>query len=390
MNRRHFIKGVCSTVALTALTVKADPKFLWIAKDNEKLLFVGTYTTGTTSKGIYIYRFNINDGDLSYVSTAENAIDPSFLVADRSGRYLYVVNETVEYEGKKSGAVSSFAIDQQKGTLNLLNKTASLGGVPCDITVTNDGRDVIVANYVGGNLAVFPVDQNGKLGRNSDLVQHTGTGPNKDRQEAAHAHSIALDKNNIFAASCDLGSDKIYIYKLDNKTGHLTPNPAQEFFQSRPGAGPRHLVFHQKHDLAFVINELDCTVTSLRFDPVRGTLTEIQTLSTLPKDWTGVNTCAEIQISPDGQFLYGSNRGHDSIVSYMIDELTGKLSLIGHTSSGGQVPRNFIIDPSGKYLLAANQKSNNIVVFAVDRRTGKIEPTGSAVDVPAPVCLDLV
>src|SRR4051794_3095911 len=216
MNRRHFIKGVCSTVALTALTVKAGPKFLWFAKDNEKLLFVGTYTTGTTSKGIYIYRFNINDGDLSYVSTAENAIDPSFLVADRSGRYLYVVNETVEYEGQKSGAVSSFAIDQRKGTLDLLSKTASLGGAPCDITVTNDGRDVIVANYIGGNLAVFPVDRNGKFGGNSDLVQHTGTGPNKDRQEAAHAHSIALDKNNIFAASCDLGSDKIYIYKLDN------------------------------------------------------------------------------------------------------------------------------------------------------------------------------
>ena len=263
--------------------------------------------------------------------------------------------------------------------------------MPCYITLSNDGKHAIVANYIAGNLSVFPIDSTGNLGASSDLVQHVGTGPRKDRQEAAHAHSIDLDRNGIFAASCDLGLPIKYIFiNLIVNPADLTPNPAQEFFQSPAGAGPRHLKFHQKRDLAFVINEIACTVSALKYDPARGTLTEIQTISTLPKDWVGENTSAELQISPDGNFLFGSNRGHDSIVGYKIDQTSGKLSLIGHTPAGGQGPRNFIIDPTGGYLLAANQRSNNIVVFALDRSTGKLQPTGTLVDVPAPVCLRLI
>ena len=390
MNRRGFIKGICSTAAFTSITLNADRVLGLGASANELLLFVGTYTTGTQSKGIYTYRFNTKTGTLRYVSTAENVIDPSYLTTDTSGRFLYAVNETLEYDGKKSGAVSSFALDRQKGTLTLLNKQPSFGGAPCYITLSKDEKHAIVANYVAGNLSVFPIDSTGRLGTKSDIVQHVGTGPRRDRQEAAHAHSIDLDRNGVFAAACDLGADKIYLYKFDSKAGRLTPNSAQEFFQSPAGSGPRHLAFHPNRDLAFVINELDCTVTSLKYDPSNGTLGQIQTISTLPKDWVGESTGGELHVSPDGQFLYGSNRGHDSIVSYKIDQPSGRLSLIGHTPTGGQVPRNFIIDPTGGYLLVANQKSNNIVVFTVEQATGKLQATGNVIDVPTPVCLKLI
>jgi 6-phosphogluconolactonase len=389
MNRRNFIKGISSTAVVTTITLNARRGFA-LADNKDLLLLVGTYTTGTQSKGIYTYRFNSKTGSLRYVSTTDNVTDPSYLTTDTSGRFLYAVNETLEYDGKKSGAVSSFALNRQNGTLTLLNKQPSLGGAPCYITLSKDEHHAIVANYIAGNLSVYPIDSTGRLGASSDLVQHVGTGPRKDRQEAAHAHSIDLDRNGIFAGSCDLGADKIYLYKFDSKSGRLTPNPSQEFFQSPAGTGPRHLKFHPRRDLAFVINELACTVTALKYDPAHGTLTEIQTISTLPMDWVGENTCAELHISPDGNILFGSNRGHDSIVGYKIDQTSGRLSVVAHTSTGGQVPRNFIIDPTGGYLLAANQKSNNIVVFALDRSTGKLQPTGTLVDVPAPVCLRLI
>jgi 6-phosphogluconolactonase len=312
------------------------------------------------------------------------------LAIDPRRRFLYAVNETLDYQGQKSGAVSAFAIDQRTGELSFLNKQPSMGGAPCHISITNDGRFALIANYIGGNVAVIPIEKNGSLGRSVDVRQHEGKGPNAERQEAPHAHSVLLDDKNRFAFVNDLGTDKVVTYAFDRNTGKLSPNAAQPFYKARPGAGPRHFKIHSNGRFAFVLNELDMTVTSLYFDAKLGKLSEVQTLSTLPTSYAGPNSCADIHISPDGNFLYASNRGHDSIVSYRIDPKTGSLQLIEHVPTGGKTPRNFAIDPTGSYLLAANQRSDSVVVFGIDRRTGKLSATGHTVRVPSPVCLLLI
>jgi 6-phosphogluconolactonase len=356
----------------------------------EMLVYIGTYTSGKSkSEGIYIYKLNLASGALEPYKTVKNVVEPSFLAVDKNKKYLYAVNETVEYEGKKSGAVSAFAINQQTGDLEFLNKQPSLGGAPCHVSISENGKFVLVANYVGGNVAVFPVETSGKLGASIDLEQNSGTGANKERQEAAHAHSINLDKNNNFAVACDLGIDKILIYRFDSKTGKLQPNK-QPYFQTKAGAGPRHFKFHPNGKLAFVINELDSTITTFFYDGKQGTLKETQTISTLPVNRVGANTCADVQVAPNGKFLYGSNRGHDSIVSYKIDAQNGKLEYIENISTGGKTPRNFAIERSGRFLLAANQNSDSIVVFRIEEKSGKLSPTGNAAQVPTPVCLQLI
>lgn len=358
-------------------------------KSKEMLLYVGTYTS-KGSEGIYVYKFDAETGELSKLHTVKDVVQPSFLTIDKSRKYLYAVNETEEFEGKKSGAVSAFAIDQKTGDLKFLNKVSSLGGAPCHISVSDNGKFTLVANYLGGNVSVLPIEANGKLGTSVDLQQHTGSGPNKDRQEAAHAHSINLDQKNRFAIACDLGVDKVFIYKFDAQNGKLKPNPAQNVFQTKPGAGPRHFAFHPKGKFAFVINELDTTISSLAFDAEKGTLKEIQTVPTLPESFKGANTCADIHASPDGKFLYGTNRGHDSFVVYKIDEKTGKLEYVEHTPTGGKTPRNFTIAPNGKFLLAANQNSDSIIVFRIDKNSGKLTATENKAEVSMPVCLKLI
>ncbi len=361
-------------------------------KGREMLVYIGTYTSGKSkSEGIYIYKLNLDSGALTPYKTVKNVIEPSYLAIDSSRKYLYAVNETVEYEGKKSGAVSRFAIDQKTGDLTFLNKQPSLGGAPCYITVADNEKFVLVANYVGGNAAVFPVEASGKLGASIDLKQNSGSGPNKDRQEAAHAHSINLDRKNKFAYLCDLGVDKIFIYEFDKKSGKLTPNRAQEFFAAKAGSGPRHLAFHKNGKFAYVINELASSITALAMNEDAGTLAEIQTVSTLPAGFKGTgNTCADIHVAPNGKFLYGSNRGHDSIAVYKIDEKTGALELVEHASTQGKTPRNFVIEPGGRFLLAANQNSDSVAVFRIDERSGKLAPIGKPISVPTPVCLKLI
>lgn len=357
-------------------------------KPKEMLLYIGTYTSSGKSEGIYVHKFNTETGELKYLLTVKKVAEPSFLTIDKSGTYLYAVNELLEYEGKKSGAVSAFAIDRKTGNLQFLNRQPSLGGAPCFITTSDNKKFALVANYLGGNVAVYPLEKDGRLGAAADLAQHSGAGPNKDRQEAPHAHSITLDRNNRFAFAADLGIDKLMIYRFDDRTGKLVPNEAQAFYQTKPGAGPRHFSFHGGGKLAFLINELDLTVTSLAYDEKLGTLKEIQTVSTLPANYSGTgNSCADVHVSPDGRFLYGSNRGHNSIVLYKIDEITGRLEYVEHVSTGGKKPRNFAIAPGGKFLLAANQDSDNIVVFRVDEKTGKLQNTGFSAQVPVPVCL---
>jgi 3-carboxymuconate cyclase len=358
-----------------------------LLETREILVYIGTYTSDSKSEGIYIYKLNTDDGSLRPHTIAKNVVDPSFLDITNNRKYLYAVNEIMEYDGKKTGSVSAFAVDQKTGDLRFVNKQPSLGGGPCYVSVSQDNKFVTVANYVGGNVAVLPIEKDGSLGFPVDLRQQGGTGPNKDRQEAAHAHSIKFDKNNKFVVACDLGADKVFIYKFDKKTGKLSLNPTQKFFQTRPGAGPRHLVFHPNGKLAFVINELNSSVTSLSYNENYGTLKEIQTISTLPTNWQGENTCAEVCVSLNGGFLYGSNRGHDSIVSYKIDGVSGKLELIEHVSTDGKTPRNFALDPSGKFLLVANQNSDSVVIFRIDKKSGKLRPTGNNARIPAPVCV---
>lgn len=354
-------------------------------KSKETLVYIGTYTNTGKSRGIYIYRFDEKTGALTPYKIVENVVDPSFLAIDKKRKFLYAVNETENYEGKKSGAVSSFKIADD-GDLQFLNQRASLGGAPCHLTVSDNEKYVLLANYSGGNIAVFPLGKDGQLGESAEFIQHRGSSVNKKRQESAHAHSINLDHKNHFAYVCDLGVDKVFIYQFDDKTGKLVPNPAQEFFQTAPGAGPRHFTFHPNNKFAFLINELDSTIISLACDAKQGTLRELQTISALPENYQGTSYCADIHVSPNGKFLYGSNRGHDSIAAYKIDEENGLLELLGFAPTGGKYPRNFAIAPNGEFLLAANQNSDNVTVFKVNEN-GTLEPTPQNLKIPSPVCL---
>ena len=351
-------------------------------------VYVGTYTAGE-SEGIYVYRVNPITGALELASTAEAGENPSFLAIHPQQRYLYAVNEIREFGGKPSGSVSSFAIDPTSGALTFLNRESSVGTGPCHLTVDNTGKFVLVANYGGGSVCVLPIQDDGGLGEASDFVQHNGSSVNPQRQEAPHAHSIITDPTNCYAFAPDLGLDKIMSYRLDLTEGKLIPNDPP-CAPVKAGAGPRHFDFHPNRGHAYVINELDSTITGFAYDEASGALHEIQTISTLPENFSDTSYTADVHVHPSGRFLYGSNRGHDSIAIFEIDEVTGKLSAVGHEPTQGETPRNFGIVPSGTYLLAANQASNTIVSFRINEETGDLNPTGQITEVPAPVCLKFV
>jgi len=328
---------------------------------------------------------NMDTGELRHFNTIK-AVNPSFLAIDGKKRYLYAVNEVSEFAGARSGAVSAYAIDKT-GNLKFLNQQPSMGGDPCHLILDGTSRFVLVANYTGGNVSVLPVKDDGSLGPATDVAQHKGSSVNRERQQGPHAHCIILHTDNRFALAADLGLDKVMIYEFDPKRGKLTPNK-EPWVNVKPGAGPRHLTFHGKY--AYVINELNSTLTAFACNAADGTLHEIQTVSTLPKDFTGANHCAELLASPSGEFLYGSNRGHNSIVGFAINARTGKLTHIEHTATQGKTPRNFTIDPTARFLLVANQDSDTIVTFFIDPHTGRLKPTEQVTDVPTPVCLQLV
>jgi 6-phosphogluconolactonase len=360
---------------------------------NKYLLFVGTYTE-KESKGIYAYRYDAASNQLTPLGVAAETTNPSFLVIDPSRRFLYAVNELQNYKGASSGAVSAFAInlgtdDRQTGILSLLNQVPSRGADPCYIAFDKSGKYALVANYTGGSVGVFPVQADGHIGDSSAFVQHRGSSVNKERQEGPHAHWIETTPDNRFAIAVDLGLDELLVYDFDASKGTLTPNDPP-YASLDPGAGPRHLAFHPNGKFAYVVNELQSTITAFSYDPGRGVLEKLKTVSTLPKGFSGSNDTAEIRVHPNGKFLFASNRGHDSIAVFSVDSRTGALTLVDHYPTQGKTPRNFEIDPSGKLLFVANQGSDNIVVFRIDADNGRLTPTGQTLSVPSPVCLKFV
>jgi len=360
------------------------------ARQGQYLAYVGTYTTKTDSKGIYAYRFDATSGELSAIGLAAESGDPSFVAVHPSGKYLYTVNEIGNVGGSNSGAVSAFAIDSKTGKLTFLNQVATRGAGPCHVSLDKTGRFVLVANYDGGSVAVFPVQADGSLGKDPVFVQHTGSGPNKERQEAPHAHWIGTSPDNRFALAVDLGLDEILVYRFDSTKGSIAPNNPP-FAKMNPGAGPRHLAFRRDGKFAYVLTEMENAVTAFSYSQKNGSLSALQTVSTLPKDYSGPKEAAELIVHPAGKFLYASNRaGIDSLTAFAIDPAKGTLRLVGHYSTRGKTPRHFAIDPTGTFLLAANEDSNNIVVFKIDSVTGGLTPTGQTVEVPSPVCITFV
>src|SRR5437773_4291803 len=356
----------------------------------EFLVYIGTYTGGK-SKGIYVARFDSVSGRLGAPELAAESLSPSFLAIHPNQRFLYAANETGEFAGKKSGAVSAFVIDSNSGKLTLLNQQPSGGDGPCHVAVDKTGKTLLVANYGGGSVEALPIKPDGSLDAPTSFIQHRGSGVDKQRQEGPHAHFITTDAANRFALACDLGLDKVLVYKFDPANSSLVANDPPSASVA-PGSGPRHLAFHPRGRYAYVINEMKCTMTAFSYDPERGEMKRLQTLSTLPDGETAKPnySTAEVEAHPNGRFLYGSNRGHNSIVVFAIDENTGKLARVENVSTQGKTPRSFGIDPTGKYLLAANQDSDNAVVLRIDPSTGRLTATGISVEIGMPVCVKFV
>jgi 6-phosphogluconolactonase len=376
--------------------VSASVLFLSQAQTPEKsagpgqyIAYVGTYTAKTSSKGIYALRFDAKKGQLTSIGVAAETVDPSFLAVHPNGKYLYAVNEISTFNGGAGGAVSAFSINAKTGALKFLNQVPTRGAGPCHVSLDKNGAYVLVANYDGGSIASFAVHDDGSLGTASGFVQHSGSGPDKERQEGPHAHWIGTSPDNRFALAVDLGLDQVIVYGFDSSKGIFTPM-LSGFAKVKPGAGPRHLAFHPNGKFAYVLSEMDSSVTVFSYQAKNGAFSSLETISALPKDYAGRKEAAEIAVDPSGKFLYTSNRGHDSMAIFEINPAKGTLKSLGQVLSGGQTPRHFAIDPTGNYLLAENQESNNIVVFHIDPATGNLTPTGQTIEVPSPVCITFV
>jgi 6-phosphogluconolactonase len=360
-------------VVLTGVLSAQSSYFVYVASE-----------AAHATKGIYAYRFNAQTGKLKSIGRVAELANPSFLATDPHHRVLYVASEADEAPGS-NGFLSSYAIDPKSGALKLLNK-AEMGGGPCHLSVDKTSKILFVANYGNGTVASFALNADGSIGKRTGFDQHTGKGPNAERQEGPHAHAVVLSPDNRFLFVPDLGSDQIKIYRVDPANATFTPNNPP-FASVKPGLGPRHLLFGPGGKFAYVICEMESSVVALAYDPAKGSLTPVQTISTLPANFKGIDNSSEIDISPSGRFLYASNRGHDSITVFAIDPGKGTLTKLRVVPTLGKIPRNFALDPTGKYLLAANQKSNQMVVFAVDQTTGLLQPTGQVLDIEEPVCV---
>ena len=350
-------------------------------------LLIGTYTSGK-SEGIYVYDFNSATGANSFVSTVKTH-NPSYLTVSPNQKMVYAVTENADSTKLGiGGAISAFSFDNEKGSLTKINQQFSGGKHPCYVSVDNTGKWVFAANYSSGSAALFPVNTDGSLGPVKQVIQNAGKGPNKARQEGPHVHSTVLSPDNKFLFIPDLGIDKVMIYRFDNIKGKLSP-ASPPFAQSIAGSGPRHFDFHPNNKYAYLMEEMTGTVAAYKYS--EGTLTPLQRINALPADFKGVIGSADIHVSPDGKFLYCSNRGEsNSITIFKINASDGKLTVVGHQSTLGKTPRNFNFDPSGNFLLVANQNTDDIVIFKIDKATGLLTDTGKRINVPNPVCIQWI
>jgi 6-phosphogluconolactonase len=384
-SRRDFLAA--SAISLIGLAQGSEsPPLCDAAQADGDLLYVGTYTESSRSEGIYLVRMDRRSGELRRVGSVDAGPNPSFLAIHPNGRVLYAVNELETYKERATGAVSAFAIANDTGVLTRLNEQPSEGGAPCYLSVDRSAQVVLVANYVGGSIALLPIQANGALAPAAQVVQHTGTGPTPEHQKGPHAHCILPDPSNRFALAADLGADRVFVYRLDLDGPSLRHVEGGDAVMP-PGAGPRHIAFHPTLPLVFVANELDSTVVTLRFDALRGALSPLDSRSTVPAGWTGTNYPADIHVAATGRTVYVSNRGHNSIAVFSVTDSTGALALEQVVSTEGDWPRNFSLDPSGRWLLVANQRSDSVVVFGRDPDTGRLTRTRHRIAIPSPVCL---
>jgi 6-phosphogluconolactonase len=369
LSRRSFLSiAAASTSAFAA------------KRSNGYWVYFGTYTR-KASKGIYVSRMDAATGKLSEPQLAGEAVNPNTQVVHPSGRYLYSI---VDAGGGAQGGVAAFAVDRATGKLKRLNEVSSRGVQPIHLAIDSSGRALVVANYSSGSVAAIPILKDGSVGDSVSVIQHEGSSVDQRRQKGPHPHCATVSPDNRFLIVGDLGLDRVLVYHLDAAQAKIEPNDPP-YFQASPGSGPRHFAFHPKKPFAYLISEMQNSVTALRWDPRRGALEAIETLSTLPEGFNGNNSTAEILVDPSGRFLYGSNRGHDSIAAYAIQP-DGKLQLLEITPTAGRTPNNFAIDPAGRWLLAANQMTDNIVVFSI-AGDGRLKATGQTLGVDSPMCV---
>lgn len=354
----------------------------------EFLVYIGSYNTAR-GKGIHAFRFDAATGRLTSMVLGTEAVNPTFVTASQDGRFLYATKEVTRHEGRKSGSVKAFAIDRKTGKLRFLNEAASGGTIPCYVALDKTGRYALVANYGSGSVEIIEVRSDGRLGKVTAFVQYAGSSVNPERQAGPHTHSINVSPDNRFALAADLGLDKVFVYRFDAKAGTLAPNDPP-YAVVNEGSGPRHIAFARNGRFVYVIGEMKSNITVFSYDARRGAMRKLQTISTLPKGHKLQSDCAEVAVSPNGKFVYGSNRGHDSIAVFAADAKKGTLTPVERTPSGGRCPRHFAFDPTGRYLLVANQESDSVVVFAADRNTGRLIATGEKAVVSSPACVRFV
>ena len=380
ISRREFVVGVASAIVAGGCTTLSSPSAAPKGEGTAMFVYVGCYTTkqrNARGEGINVYTMDRASGSWTHVQLVKDLVNPSWLTLDRRQRFLYSAHGDGE-------VATAFSIEPSTGQLKLLNQQATGGKNGVRIAVDATNKFLVCANYSSGTVAVLPINPDGALGALTDLVSLTGTpGPHRTEQSSPHPHDVPFDRSGRFVVVPDKGLDKVFVYRLDTARGKLVPNDAP-FATSRPGAGPRHVDFHPSQPYAYVINELDSTITTYRFEPTSGELKALQVITTLPPSFTGNNTTSEIAVAPSGRFVYGSNRGHDSIAIFAVDPGTGALTPVDWEPTQGKTPRFFGLDPSGTYLYAANQDSDTIVCFRVDQSNGKLKSTGNVVKTGSP------